>query len=87
MGISRHCNAAFALLLVPALFAGCAMRGDHHGGVDHHAGMDMNSMCAMHKQAMEGKTAAQQQALMDEHMKSMPPEMRQRMQEMHAGCK
>lgn len=92
-------NRTFALSLLSAFLAGCAMQGGHHGPMhgsmqggqhgqmDHHAGMDMKSMCAMHKQMMEGKTAAQQQALMDDHMKSMPPEMRQRMQEMHAGCK
>lgn len=77
-------------LLLPALVAGCAMRGGHHGrmGMDHHASnMDVNSMCTMHKQMMEGKTDAQQQALMEEHMKSMTPEMRQRMQEMHARCR
>jgi hypothetical protein len=48
--------------------------------------MDMAAMCDMHKKEMAGKTAAQQQAIMQEHMKSMPPEMRQRMQEMHARC-
>lgn len=34
-----------------------------------------------------GKTAAEQQAPMQEQAKSMPPETRQRMQEMQAQCK
>jgi hypothetical protein len=48
--------------------------------------MDMAAMCDMHKKEMAGKTAAEQQALMQEHMQSMPREMRQRMQEMRARC-
>lgn len=75
-----------ALLLLVAALGGCAaVQGAH---TDHHAagGMDMKSMCEMHRKEMAGKTAAEQQALMQEHMKSMTPEMRQRMQEMHAQC-
>lgn len=77
-----------APLFLAAALAGCAMPG-HHGHMDHGSShdMDMAAMCDMHKKEMAGKTAAEQQALMQEHMKSMSPEMRQRMQEMHARCR
>jgi hypothetical protein len=76
-----------APLFLAAGLAGCAMPG-HHVHMDHGSShdMDMAAMCDMHKKEMAGKTAAEQQALMQEHMKSMSPEMRQRMQEMHARC-
>lgn len=78
----------FVSLLLAGGLAGCAMPGAH-GHMDHGASqaMDAKSMCDMHRKEMAGKTAAEQQALMQEHMKSMAPEMRQRMQEMHAQCK
>lgn len=80
------------ITLVPvlaALLAGCAGgMGMHHGDMihGHDSASDMSSMCAMHKQMMAGKTAAEQQSLMDEHMKSMTPEMRQRMQTAMGQC-
>jgi hypothetical protein len=37
-------------------------------------GMDMQSHCEMHKKMMSGKSTAEQQAMMQEHMKSMTPE-------------
>jgi hypothetical protein len=49
--------------------------------------MDMQSMCDMHKGMMSGKSPAEQQAMMQEHMKSMTPETRQRMQMMMEQCK
>jgi hypothetical protein len=49
--------------------------------------MDTQSHCEMHRKMMAGKPPAQQQAMMQEHMKSMAPEMRQRMQAMHEQCK
>lgn len=51
------------------------------------APMDPQAHCEMHKKKMAGISPAQQQAMMQEHMKSMPPEMRQRMQAMHEQCK
>lgn len=76
-----------APLFLGAALAGCAVPAQH-GHMDHGSShdMDMAAMCDMHKKEMAGKTAAEQQAIMQEHMKSMPPEMRQRMQEMHARC-
>lgn len=39
--------------------------------------MDMKSMCEMHQKMMEGKTPTERSAMMNEHMKSMSPEMKQ----------
>ena len=77
-----------ATILVAGL-AGCATApaktGDHaHATM---GSMDMQSHCEMHKKMMSGKPSAEQQAMMQEHMKSMTPEMRQRMQAMHEQCK
>lgn len=49
--------------------------------------MDMQAMCEMHKGMMAGKSTAEQQTMLNEHMKSMSPEMRARMQAMHEKCK
>lgn len=49
--------------------------------------MDMQAMCEKHKAMMAGKSTAEQQAMMSEHMKSMSPEMRTRMQTMYETCK
>lgn len=77
-------------LIIAGALGGCAS-GMHMGyGSDtahtQEPQMDMQAMCAMHKQMMAGKTAAEQQALVDEHMKSMTPQMQQRMRSMMAGC-
>jgi uncharacterized lipoprotein len=83
----------FAPLLLVVLLAGCATDSHvaHHQdgprAQGHGSTMDMESMCSMHKQMMAGKTADEQQALMEEHMKSMPSEMRERMQMLHQQCK
>jgi hypothetical protein len=78
-----------APLLLASLLAGCAaMHGDQHShSRDSHAMMDVQSMCEMHRKMMAGMTPAQEQAHMDEHMKSMSPEMRKKMQDMHAQCR
>lgn len=80
-------SSSFASLFLLATLGGCAAVPDAH--TSHHGAtsMDARSMCEMHRKEMAGKTAAEQQALMQEHMKSMAPDMRQRMQEMHAQCK
>ena len=79
-------------LLASALLAlglgGCAAsaKSDDHA----HATMgakDMQSHCEMHKKMMSGKSSAEQQTMMEKHMTSMTPEMRQRMQAMHERCK
>ena len=48
--------------------------------------MDMQAMCEKHKSMMAGKSTAEQQAMMNEHMKSMSPEMQTRMKTMHEKC-
>jgi hypothetical protein len=73
-------TAASGLLLV----SGCATRSAGH---EDYSNMDPKAMCEMHKQMMGSKTPEQQRAMMHEHMKTMSPEMRARMQEMHANCK
>ncbi|WP_048441022.1 hypothetical protein [Caenimonas sp. SL110] len=49
--------------------------------------MDMQQKCEMHKKMMAGKSPADQQAMMQERMKAMTPEMRQRMEAMHQQCR
>lgn len=74
-----------AVLASSALLTACATPrhapGQHQGAM-----MDPQAMCEMHRNMMAGKTPQERQAMMDEHMKSMSPEMRQRMQAMHAQC-
>ena len=78
-------------LVLAGTLGGCAggMHMGHGGPMDHsHASqVEMQSSCDMHKEMMAGKTAGEQQLLMEEHMKSMTPEARQRMQSMMAQCK
>jgi len=78
--------AAFAILA--AGLAGCAAtaKSDAHDHAGADAG-DAKSHCEMHRKMMSGKPAAEQQSMMQEHMKSMSPEMRQKMQAMHERCK
>lgn len=86
MNPPRLFSSSSVSLLLLVLLAGCAAGQDSH--TSHHAttSMDAKSMCEMHRKEMAGKTAAEQQAMMQEHMKGMAPDMRQRMQEMHARC-
>jgi hypothetical protein len=49
--------------------------------------MDMKSMCEMHNKMMGSKTPEQQKAMMDDHMKSMSPEMKQHHMDMMKQCK
>lgn len=81
-----------ALLLAAGLIAGCATERSSTGpstavssGVPGQ--MDMQRMCEMHKSMTAGKSTAEQQAMMNEHMKSMSPDMRSRMQAMHEQCR
>jgi len=88
-------------LLLTVLLAGCAGTGPHwhqpgtggayggRGGMQDRQGMmmDMQAMCDMHAQQTAGKSPQERQALMDEQMRSMPPEMRQRMQMMLQHCR
>lgn len=87
MKLSTRLVSLAAAFLVAGL-AGCAAptkTADH--GHATMGSMDMQSHCEMHKKMMSGKPSAEQQAMMQEHMNSMTPEMRQRMQAMHEQCK
>lgn len=86
--ISRVVPLVSSALLGVGL-AGCAAAPAKSNDHAHAAmgAMDMQSHCEMHKKMMGSKPSAEQQATMEEHMKSMPPEMRQRMQAMHEQCK
>jgi hypothetical protein len=53
----------------------------------HGPGAMKDSMCDMRSQMTSGETAAERQAMMDEHMKTMSPEMRKQMQAMHEQCR
>lgn len=86
--ISRVVPLVSSVLLGVGL-AGCAaapQKSDAHSHASMGA-MDMQSHCEMHKKMMSGKSSGEQQAMMQEHMKSMAPEMRQKMQSMHEQCK
>ena len=86
LGVSAACALA-------GLVGGCATGASTSGSVG--AGMsgmgagqmEMQAMCEKHKGMMAGKSTVEQQAMMSEHMKSMSPEMRTRMQKMHETCK
>jgi hypothetical protein len=56
--------------------AGGAKEGEH-------AQMDMAQMCAMHRQMMEGKSPAEQQAAIEAHIKSMHGTASAEMVQMH----
>lgn len=78
----------FASAVLAVGLAGCAAvakSGDHSHAMM--GAMDMQSHCEMHKKMMSGKASSEQQAMMQEHMKSMTPDMRQRMQAMHEQCR
>jgi hypothetical protein len=85
--ISRVVPLISSALLAVGL-AGCAApaNSDDHAHATMGA-MDMQSHCEMHKKMMSGKPSAEQRTMMEKHMASMTPEMRQRMQAMHEQCK
>lgn len=76
-------------VLFAGLVGGCATGASTSGSMGGMSGgqMDMQAMCEMHKGMMAGKSSTEQQAMMNEHMKSKPPEMQTRMRAMHEKCK
>ena len=86
--------AVSGAFLVAGLIGGCATGPSTSGSMGGMSGMsgmgagqmDMQAMCEKHKSMMAGKSAAEQQAMMNEHMKSMSPEMQTRMKTMHEKC-
>jgi len=97
-GINMKTNskllAVSGALLVAGLIGGCATGASTSGSMGGMGGMsamgagqmDMQAMCEKHKSMMAGKSTAEQQAMMNEHMKSMSPEMQTRMKTMHEKC-
>lgn len=88
-------NSKFLVLssafFLAGLIGGCATGTSSSGAMAGKGGMsggqmDMPAMCEKHKAMMAGKSPAEQQTMMNEHMKSMSPEMRTRMQAMHEKC-
>ncbi|HEY4542072.1 MAG TPA: hypothetical protein VIG66_06855 [Noviherbaspirillum sp.] len=70
-----------ALITLPLLaLSGCASHGmhraHHEGGQGMHGKKDMHAMCAQHGHMM-GATPEQRRAMMEEHLKTMSPEMKQ----------
>jgi hypothetical protein len=84
----KKCLNLLAFLLA-GLVGGCATGASTSGSMGGMGGgqMDMQAMCEMHKGMMAGKSSAEQQSMMNEHMKSKPPEMQTRMRAMHEKCK
>ena len=85
--ISRVMPVISSALLAAAV-AGCAAAPEKSEAHAHASTgtMDPQAMCERHRKMMSGKSPAEHQA-MQEHMKSMQPEMRQKMQAMHENCK
>lgn len=88
-------SCAFVLA---GLIGGCATGTSSPGSMGNMGGMsgmtgtsggqmDMQAMCDKHKGMMASKSPAEQQAMMADHMKSMSPEMRTRMQVLYEKCK
>lgn len=80
-----------SVFFLAGLVGGCATGTSTSDSMGNMAGMsggqmDMQAMCEKHKAMMAGKSTADQQTMMNEHMKSMSPEMRTRMQAMHEKC-
>ncbi len=90
MKINLKFLAVSGAFLVAGLVGGCAMGISSSSSMEDKMGMsgqmDMQTVCEKHKAMMAGKSTVEQQTMMNEHMKSMSPEMRTGMQAMHAKC-
>jgi len=78
--------------LLAGLVGGCATGASSPSSMGNMSGMsggqmNMQAMCEKHKGMMAGKSPAEQQTMMNDHMKSMSPEMQTRMKAMHEKCK
>ena len=81
-------------LFLAGLVGGCTTGASSSGSMGGMSGMggmgggqmDMAGMCEKHNAMMAGKSKAEQQTMMNEHMKSMSPEMQTRMKAMHEKC-
>lgn len=90
MKINLKFFAVSVAFFVAGLVGGCAMGTSSSSSMANKmymsGQMDMQTMCEKHKAMMAGKSTVEQQTMMNEHMKSMSPEMRNGMQAMHAKC-
>lgn len=85
------CGAFLAAGLIGGCATGASTGGSMGPGMSGMGGMDagqmdMQAMCEKHKSMMAGKSTAEQQAMMNEHMRSMSPESQARMKKMHEKC-
>jgi len=92
MKTSSRLLSLVGAFLISGVIGGCATGTTSSGSMGNMSGMsggqmDMQAMCEKHKGMMAGKSTAEQQTMMADHMKSMSPEMRTRMQAMHDKCK
>jgi hypothetical protein len=72
---------------MPGGQGGTGMTGGMSSGQMNPEGMDMKQMCAMYRN-MQNMPMEQRQAMMDQQMKGMSPEMRQQhMEMMRQQCK
>ncbi len=85
MNLASRLSFPLAAALLLGALVGCAAGAPKHDSHSHST-MDPQSMCEMHKQMMAGKTPAEQQAMMNEHMHSKSPEMQKHLQ-MLQQCK
>ncbi|HET6827698.1 MAG TPA: hypothetical protein VFH35_03390 [Ramlibacter sp.] len=78
-----------AAALLAFTLGGCATsQQEHsHGSGSTGSGGDMHAMCEMHKKSMAGHSDADRKAMMEERIRSMPPDRRKQMQEMMANCR
>ena len=82
----------FAATVGVAALAGCAssppasQQSGAMGGMSMSGG-DMKSMCEKHQKMMGSMSPADQQAMMDAHMKGMSPEMRDLHMKEMSQCK
>ena len=81
MKLISRAHSFWCTVLVTGALAGCASSAAKHESHSHSM-MSPNEMCAMHKQMMAGKTPAEQQAMMNEHMKSGSPEMQKHLEDL-----
>jgi hypothetical protein len=84
--LARTIPLALSAVLLLGL-AGCAAPAHKDGAHAHSGNMDMQAMCERHKKMMAGRSTAEHEAMRQEHMKTMAPEMRQRMEAMYAQCR
>jgi hypothetical protein len=67
----------------PGMGGGMGMGHEHGGMAKHDASHDMAQMCGMHREMTAGKSAAEQQAAIESHIRSMHGTVTPEMVEQH----